>query len=65
MWNNLNLVFWHLHVHVYVIYDVLRFVSEIGTIFCDILDPTCVTFLGIYSFPLYCWCQCGLLGHFR
>ena len=24
-----------------------------------------VTFLGIYGFPLYCWCQCGLLGHFR
>ena len=24
-----------------------------------------VTFLGIYSFPLYCWCQCGLLGHYR
>ena len=24
-----------------------------------------VTFLGIYSFPLYCWCQCGLLDYFR
>ena len=24
-----------------------------------------VTFFGIYSFPLYCWCQCGLLGHYR
>ena len=24
-----------------------------------------VTFLGIYSFPLYWWCQCALLDHFR
>ena len=24
-----------------------------------------VTFFGIYSFPLYCWCQCGLLDHYR
>ena len=24
-----------------------------------------VSFLGIYGFPLYCWCQCGLLGHYR
>ena len=24
-----------------------------------------VTFLGIYGFPLYRWCQCGLLGHYR
>ena len=24
-----------------------------------------VTFLGICGFPLYCWCKCGLLGHFR
>ena len=23
-----------------------------------------VTFLGIYGFPLYCWCQCGLLDHY-
>ena len=24
-----------------------------------------VTFLGIYGFPLYCWCQCGLLDHYE
>ena len=24
-----------------------------------------VTFLGIYGFSLYCWCQCGLLDHYR
>ena len=24
-----------------------------------------MTFLGIDGFPLYCWCQCGLLGHYR
>ena len=24
-----------------------------------------VTFLGIDGFPLYCWCQCGILDHYK
>ena len=24
-----------------------------------------VTLFGVYSFPLYCWCQCELLDHYR
>ena len=31
----------------------------------DTATLTCVTFLVYTGFPLYCWCQCGILDHYR
>ena len=55
-----------LHVKI----SVTLFRVYVGMVTC--LEHICagggggnVTFLVYTGFPLYCWCQCGILGHYR
>ena len=36
-----------------------------GMSYWAVMIDKCVTFLVYTGFPLYCWCQCGILYHFR
>ena len=56
--------FLHVEISVTLFRVYLGMVTCFGARLCWGGGGGNVTFLGIYRFPLYWWCQCALLDHF-